>query len=358
MNNLNDTNLIKKIDKDDMAKLLIKFPLQLIEGGKIGLDFEIPKRYRGIKYKNIVFVGMGGSAIGADLIKSYLEGEIKIPIYVNRDYRLPAFVDEDTLLFTCSYSGNTEETLSCFEIARKKKAKIIILSSGGKVERLSKKYKIPLIKIPRSLPPRCALGYSFTPPLIVLNKLGLIKDKQDDIREVYNLILKKVSQFKPSAKIKNNRAKELALIFYDKFSVIYGSSSSTEVVAVRLRGQLAENSKTLSSSHLLPEMNHNEIVGWEHPQDILKRLLVVFLEDKDDHVRVKKRIKISKNIIRKSGVKVIEMKSEGRGRLSRLFNLIYLCDWLSFYLAILNDINPTPVERITYLKKELASNKS
>ena len=141
---------------------------------------------------------------------------------------------------------------------------------------------------------------------------------------------------------------------HNKFVIIYGSFSTTEIAAIRFRGQLAENSKTLSSHHVFPEMNHNEIVGWENPKDVLKNFVVIILRSEKDNKRVKKRIEISKKIIKKSKAKIIEIETIGDNLLAQFFSLIYTCDWISFYLAVLNKIDPTPVKRVQYLKKELA----
>jgi len=349
---LDDIKVIERVDKANMRKLLVDFPYQLLEARDIALNFKLPEEYLNGRYKNIVFAGMGGSAIGADLLKDYLKFEIKVPIYVNRDYNLPEFVNEDTLFFGCSYSGNTEETLDAFKLARRKRAKIICLSSDGKLERLAARYNYPFIKIPSGYPPRCALGYSSLPLLIILNKLGLIKSKNSDIKDAHNVLKRIAQRMRPSKK--SNYAKRIASEIYGQFTIVYGSSSTTEIPALRFRGQLAENSKTLSSHHIFPEMNHNEIVGWENPKKILKDFVVVILRSKKDHRRIKRRIDISKKIILRSKAKIIEIEAEGSSLLSQMLSLIYVCDWISFYLAILNGVDPTPVKRIEFLKKKLA----
>ncbi len=349
---LDDIKIIEKIDKAKMRELLINFPHQLLEAKDIGLNLRLPKEYLNRRYKNIVFAGMGGSAIGADLLKDYLKFEIKIPIYINRDYNLPEFVNKDTLFFACSYSGNTEETLYAFKMGKRKKARVICLSSGGKLEKLAARYNYPFIKIPSGYPPRCALAYSFFPILMILNKLNLIKDKSSDIKDTYNVLKRITQRMHPSKK--SNYAKKIASEVYGQFVIVYGSSSTTEIPTLRFRAQLAENSKTLSSHHIFPEMNHNEIVGWENPEKVLKNFVVIILRSKKDYKRIKKRIDISKKIILRSKAKIIEIEAKGNSLLSQMLSLICICDWISFYLAILNRVDPTPVERIEFLKKELA----
>lgn len=353
MDKLDNQDLIAGFDKSNMLSLLKNFPEQLKDAQRIGESAEINSEYKDIK--NIVFVGMGGSAIGADLLKTLLFKECKVSISVIRGYELPSYVDKTSLLFACSYSGNTEETLSCFKEAQQRDARIISISSGGKLEKLSVESGIPFVKIPAGYPPRCALGYLSITPLCILTKLGLIFDKKSDLEEAASLLTKLYKEeLSPDVSGAKNKAKKLAERFFKKYVIIYGSSPYLETVVLRLRGQLAENSKHLSSSHVLPEMNHNEIVGWENPKNIFKDLLVVFLRDKDEHVRVTKRIEITDLLIKKENVEITDIHSKGVSLLARAFSLIYIGDFSSFYLALLNNIDPTPVEKVMYLKNELA----
>ena len=353
MSTLDKLDSIKKVDQADMLNLLLTFPQQCQKAQEIAEKFNLPEQYLDPS-DQIVLTGLGGSAIGADILRSYLALELKIPVLVNRNYTLPAFVSARTLVIAASYSGNTEETLSAYNQAKEKKAKLIVLTSNGRLANLAKTDNTPYLIIPAGLPSRCALGYAFIPLLILLAKLGLITDKEAQINEMIE-DLTRLSQKVLSPQIKKrNLAKDIAEKLYQKFPIIYASNDHFDAVAIRWRGQIAENAKTLSSSHVFPEMNHNEIVGWEFPKKILKDLLVILLRDKEDHLRIKKRMDISKNIIRDQGVEVIEVKSQGRYLLSRIFSLIYIGDWASFYLAILNKVDPTPVDQVTYLKKELA----
>jgi glucose/mannose-6-phosphate isomerase len=350
---LNNIKEIKYIDRNNMLDLLLGLDEQCRKAKEIGRGFE-PRGISTDKIKNIVFTGLGGSAIGADLIRSYIAGEIKLPIIVNRNYTLPNFVNEDTLLFASSYSGNTEETLSAYEVAKEKKAKIIAISSNGILERLAKEDEISFIKIPGGIPPRCALGYSFIPPLLALCKLMFIEDRENEIDEAVKLLGELKLELGPGSPPEINIAKRVALMLEHKYPIIYGADDHIDVVTTRWRGELAENSKHLSSSHLFPEMNHNEIVGWDFPTELMKYFAVIFLRDSGDHKRVAKRIDITKEILSRKGIDIVEVFSKGNGLLSRMVSLIYIGDMVSFYLAILNGVDPTPVDRVTYLKNELA----
>ncbi len=352
MNKLDNLKLIKKLDPSDMLKFIQGLPEQCRDAYKIGSSSNITKP--AIKINNIVFAGVGGSGIGSDLIRIYLEYELKIPIVICRNYTLPDFAGEDTLLFCSSYSGNTEETLSCFEQGMRKKAFIITMGSGGRLKELSLKNNITHISIPDGYPPRTAIGYMSITVLGVLVKIGLIKDKENEVKELYSVVSElRDKEIDPCVPLKKNISKQIAVKLYKRYAVIYGTADATEAVSNRWREQIAENAKALSANNTLPEMNHNEIVGWRFPKKLLKDFKVIMLSDKDDHERIKERVRVSRGIIEKSGVETIVLKRENGGRLARAYSLLYIGDFVSFYMAILNNIDPTQVEAIDYLKKEL-----
>ena len=346
---------IKQLDKSDMLGLLFDFPSQCEYASKIAEGAKILFEKR--EFNIIVFAGLGGSAIGADLVKSYLYFESKIPVMVCREYDLPAYVGDRTLVFISSYSGNTEETLSAYREAKKTGSCIIAISSGGKLKEYAQKDGITFIEIPQGLPPRCALGYLGIIPLCILAKMGMIKDAYPSIHQMTAVLEElKNKNLSPRCGQRDNIAKYIASKIYNKFAVVYSSSIHFDVCATRLRGQLAENSKALASSHVFPEMNHNEIVGWQNPGKLFKNFAVIMLRDKNMHPRVAKRMDITKDILDKEGVTVFEIWSHGEGLLGKIFSLIYIGDFISYYLAILYGIDPTPVDRVTYLKKQLAQN--
>ena len=346
---------IKKLDRSNMLRLLMDFPLQLRRALEIAKSARILFEKR--NFSSIVFAGLGGSAIGADLVRSYLYYESRLPISVFREYELPAYPDSSALVFLSSYSGNTEETLSAYQEAKKKGASIICISSGGKLKEYAAKDNVTFIEIPEGLPPRCALGYLSIIPLCVLSGMGLIKDVNPAIRRMASELERlKNKTLVPRIAQKENIAKHIAFKLYNKLPVIYSASINFDVCAVRLRCQLNENSKSLATSHLFPEMNHNEIVGWYSPKKLFKNFLVLMLRDKDMHKRTALRMNITKEILKKEGVEVLEIWSQGEDLLTRIFSLIYIGDFISYYLAIIYGIDPTPVARVTYLKEQLAKN--
>jgi len=344
---------IKKLDKSKMLDLLLDFPLQCRMAQELAAGASILFSKR--DFQKIIFVGLGGSAIGADLVRTYLYFESKLPIQVVREYQLPDYVDSSTLVFILSYSGNTEETLGCYNQARKKGSSIIAVSSGGTLKDNCRRDNVTLVEIPGLLPPRSALGYLSILPLVILARLGLIKDVSTSINKTIAALEElKNRKLKASIGAKDNIAKYVAAKLFNKFVIIYAGSIHFDVVATRLRSQLNENSKSLAYASFFPEINHNEIVGWEHPKKIFKDLAVVLFRDKALHPRIKQRMDITKEIITKEGVSVIEIYTEGEDLLSQIFSLIYIGDFISLYLAILYGVDPTPVARVTYLKKRLA----
>ena len=340
---------VQRYDLANMRKLLIEFPLQIEEAVRIGKSASIT--FRGRKINNIVVTGLGGSAIGGDVLRSYTSEELSVPFIVNRHYMLPEFVNNNSLVIVSSYSGSTEETIAAHLDANKRRASVLCITSGGETERLAKKSKQPVIKIPKGYPPRTALGYSFFPALISLTKMNLLPSQDKAIRETIALLKRKAKMY--ASLNGNNPAYELAKRLYMKLPIIYSSADHFDAVNLRWRGQLAENAKVLAFGHVLPEMNHNEIVGWKVLQRIMNDIAVVFLRDVDELPRVKTRMKITKGIVSEFTNRVIEVHSEGKYLLARIFSLIYLGDWASYYLALMNGVDPTPVRVIDYLKWEL-----
>ena len=344
---------LKKLDKSNMLDLLLDFPQQCRNAAAIAANARMDFQKR--DFNKIVFSGLGGSAIGGDVVRSYLYFEAKIPILVLREYQLSGYVDSLTLVFAASYSGNTEETLSAYQEAKEKGATIIAVSSGGKLKESAQKDGFTFVEIPKGLPPRCALGYLSILPLCLLSRLGLAKDVGPYVNKMAQVLEDlKNNNLNPRIGQKDNIAKYIAAKIVNKIPVIYAPSVHFDVCATRFRGQIAENSKALASSHVFPEMNHNEIVGWQNTKKLFKNLIVIMLRDKDAHPRVNKRMDITKDILKKEGISVLEIHSRGEDLLSRMFSLIYIGDFISYYLAILYGIDPAPVDRVTYLKNELA----
>ncbi len=353
MNNLNNLKTIRRIDASDMAALLLDFPNQCQEGVNLGEAIRIPPGLNNFIPSVILFSGLGGSAITGDLVADLVREETKFPILVNRDYLIPNFVDEKTLVLCISYSGNTEETISSYQESLKSKAKVIVISSGGKLTKLAKDDKIFSLRIPGGFPPRAALGFLFFSALTLFQRLNLIRNRRKEVKEALSLLAKLKEGLSLEVPFRKNRAKRIAEKLKGKIPIIY-ASNRLAAVAMRFQTQLAENSKQFSGKNLFPEMNHNEIMAWNNPLNLLRKFFIIFLRDKGDYERVKSRMEITKSLLSKYPAGILEINTEENGVLARNFSLLYLCDWISFYLAILNRIDPTPVERITLLKKKLS----
>ncbi|MBI3005217.1 MAG: bifunctional phosphoglucose/phosphomannose isomerase [Ignavibacteriales bacterium] len=342
---------IKRADPSGMYVWVRDFHRQVEDGVKIGKAAKVKLNVHGVR--NIVLTGLGGSAIGGDLLRSYLADELAVPFIINRHYYAPDFVDKNTLVVVSSYSGNTEETIAAHQDAVKRKAKVLCISTGGETEKMAKKYKQPWIQIPPGYSPRAALGYSFFPLLVVLSKLGFVKSKDKDMKETISLLQRK-GMVLSDPDSPENAALHLAQQLKGKLPIIYSANEHLDAVNIRWRGQIAENAKQLGFGHVLPEMNHNELVGWKVLADLMRQMHVIFLKDKGTHKRVAMRENITKDIVSQYTSSVTEVWSEGISLLARMFSLIHVGDWVSFYLAILNNQDPTPVKVIDFLKGELA----
>lgn len=325
-----------------MKQLVQNFPLQLQEALIIG------KNHRYIApaaaFSSVVVTGLGGSGIGGSIVQNFVFDKINIPFIVNKDYFLPAFVNKTTLVIVCSYSGNTEETLMAMQQAKKKKATIVCITSGGKVAEFAGEKHLDCILVPAGMPPRSCLGYSLVQLLCVLYNFGLIANTYE--REITAAI----KTMKNTQADFQQKAMTIAKKMFGKTPIVY-SSSAIEGVAIRFRQQLNENSKLLCWHGAVPEMNHNELVGW---RDNAADKVVVILRNTDDFDRVQLRIEIGKKIVKKYKATIIDIYSEGKTYWEKIFYLIHLTDWVSVFLADLRGLDATEVKVIDFLKKSLA----
>lgn len=294
--------------------------------------------------ENIIISGLGGSGIGGTIISELISDSCKVPIIVNKDYFIPAFVNSKTLLIISSYSGNTEETLSAFNQAISKNAQIICITSGGKILELAKQHQLEFIEIPGGYPPRSCIGYSLVQLIKILVNKGFADKKLFDDLEKSIVLLEKENEA-----IKTE-SQQIAKKLTNKIAVIY-SLGSTEGVAVRFRQQINENSKMLCWHHVFPEMNHNELVGWTTKNE---DLVVVTFHTSFDYERTKKRYDICKPIFAKYCNEVIDIIAKGETKLEQFLYLINIGDWITCYIADIRQIDPVEVNVIDYLKKELA----
>lgn len=326
-----------------MDTYISDFINQLEEGIKIGEASIIRKPQADIH--NIVVSGMGGSGIGGELAASMFMDELKLPMQVNHDYSLPSFVNENTLLIVCSYSGNTEETLTALNQGLESGASIICISSNGEVEKIAKKNQLDFIKIPGGIPPRAALNYSLVQYFFSLNKLNIISnEKIDQLKAAVEFLKEEENQIKLDAK-------SWALNLVNRFVVIYGVNRMSAVMA-RFQQQLNENSKQLAWFNTIPEMNHNELVGWTTERD---DIAVVLISNFDDYYRNRSRMEIVEKIVTPFANGVFNLETKGKNFVEQCFYSILLADWISFEIARLRGVDPIEVRVIDYLKSELST---
>ncbi len=325
-----------------MKQLILDFPTQLHEALIIGQSY----RFQAVKkdFTNVVLTGLGGSGIGGSIIQNFVFDKLKVPFIVNKDYFLPSFIGAGSLVIVSSYSGNTEETIAALNTALKNKATVVCITSGGKIAEIAKKKNVDCILLPAGMPPRACVGYSMVQVLFTLGYFGLLKyNFEKDIKASIKLL-------KQDEKDIQKKAKSIAAKLNGKLPVIY-SASHFEGVAVRFRQQLNENSKILCWHHAIPEMNHNELVGWK---DKDAKKVVILLRTDEDYERVKLRMEINKGVIRKFTPNIIELYAKGKTYFEKVFYFIHLTDWVSVFLADLRGQDAVEVKVIDFLKGQLA----
>lgn len=345
------------IDRSNMFETLSQFPQQVRDALTLG---EQAPYFPSENIRNIVVLGMGGSAIGGDLLRSYVAAVAPgaVPVTVSRGYTLPPGVDEHTAVLASSYSGDTEETLAAFDAARKKTKNILVSTTGGQLGKKAAKLKLPVIELPTGYQPRCAIAFSFFPVLTLLRRHNALGRKAGSttvkaIQELLPLLDEKASLYgKPG---RNNPAYVMAQQLHGTLPVVYSASDLLDTVNLRWRGQMHENAKQLAFGNLVPEMNHNEINSWNNPPEIVRQSAVVLLRERDEHQRVALRFDVMKDLLGKKAKRVVEAAGEGEYLLTRMFTLLYLGDWMSYYLALLNGVDPTEIPFIQQLKQRLSA---
>jgi glucose/mannose-6-phosphate isomerase len=339
---LDDREHMMEIDRENMLSSILKLPEQLIEGMESGNRVDIPY----FRPENIVVCGMGGSAIAGDIVESWLSERLHIPFITNRNYHIPSFVSENTLVLAISYSGNTYEVINMVEEAMEKGAKVIGISSGGKLrEMLEDDYYF--IDIPSGMQSRAALGYLVASMGSVMKSLN-IYDPDVEILAISAHLKALREKLAPSRNYEDNEAKKIAYKLFGTTPVIYSYGSYVSA-ANRWHTQINENSKVLSFYGELTEMNHNEMVGWASSVDGFS---AVFLRGNESEL-LSKVVDFTKNVIEKNGGRTVDVWAEGEGSLERMFSLIYKGDFVSYYLAMLKGIDPTPEKVIEAMEKIL-----
>ncbi len=351
---LDDPRTYASHDPSDMGSCIAGLPQQFSESIQLIENTSWPT-LNPEAVSAIAVLGMGGSAIGGDLVRVYLAPSCPIPIVVVRDYSLSQFLDKRAVVFASSYSGNTEETLSAVNQARKRSCTIVALTAGGTLGDLARQYSWPWVRLPSGFAPRAALGYSFSAILLSLQSLHITADIKSDLTDLTTFLAGYGTSLQPDSPQAENRAKQVAQRLFNRTPIIYGSSGTMAVAASRWRAQLCENAKQYAIAGECPECNHNEVVGWESLAKSPQSWVTILLRDSDEHERTAKRFDILTELLKEKEMETISVQLSGRTALQRLFSSILLGDWVSYYLAILNAIDPMRIEAIDYLKSHMGT---
>jgi len=339
---------IKKVDKSNMLSFCVDAPMHYEKAARVAEQFNasFPRP------DNIVVAGMGGSAIGGELAKDWAQNVLKVPIDVCRDYHLPAYANKNTLVFCTSYSGETEETLSVFLEALRRKCMIISISSGGALREFAEKLNVPHLLVPSGMAPRATLPYLFLPLPAILQKLDLASGVEAEFQETVKILRQVSAENSPENRVSSNKAKTLASEINGTIPMVYGFGFY-RAVAQRLKTQINENSKNLAKWEYFPELNHNEIVAWEQAEEFAPYVSVIFIRDVDEPDEIKKRIEFTKEMIDKTSVGTFTLWTKGSSKLAKMSSVICAGDFTSVYLAVLRGVDPTPVKTISLLKERL-----
>jgi glucose/mannose-6-phosphate isomerase len=354
---LDDLEAIRILDRSGMLTLTEEFPAQCADALEISEAF-VAQLKPAPKPASVVITGLGGSAIGGDLVASLAMAGSDVPVIVNRDYDLPGFAGKDTLVIASSYSGNTEETLSAYSQARAAGCRIVCVTSGGELGKMADADGVPVCRVPGGRPPRASTGYLFIPTLSTVAAHTTFDDgcSPAAVRNALPLLQDCARRWSRNVPLADNPAKQLAVRLHGRIPIFYGTQGYRGVLAVRWKGQFNENAKAHAFANVLPEQNHNEILGWDQALTQSQHWSVVYLRDPLELTatpRIAKRVEVLRTVI---GNRADQMEAwaEGVSLVERMLSLMYLGDFASVYAALLNGVDPTAIAGIDLLKAELA----
>jgi len=331
-----------------MLELILRLPEMCVEAWALPVQPPLPA----VRPAQIVALGMGGSGIGGDLLRAVLYDEATIPVTSAKEYRAPSSVSSDSLVFACSYSGNTEETLAAYDEASARGALCVAVTSGGALLARARDRRHPAVVVPQGLPPRAALAYLFLPMLAVLSRAGIVRPYDAEVDEAVAVLKAVLARLGPDGA--DARARSLAAALVGRIPVVYSSSPFLEPAAQRWKDQFNENAKTFAVWNTFPELNHNETVGWGVDPELARHIHVILLREGREPARLAQRVEITKELAFRKAAGLDEIVSEGEGKVSRLLSIIATGDLVSWYLALRRGVDPTPVAVIDELKRRLA----
>lgn len=331
-------------NNDRMLELAFGLPGQLLTGFGLAAGARLGRPGR---FANVVIAGMGGSGIGGKLAAGLLLDESQLPVLTCQDYDVPAAVTRESLFIAVSHSGNTEETLSAYSVARKRGCRTVAITGGGRLARLASGHGCPVVTLPMGMPPRAALGYLFGALLVTLERLGVCFSHESSRHEAVSLMLARSAAW-------HHQSRAIARALEGRLPVVYSTSRPLDAVALRWQSQINENAKMMCHTHVLPEQNHNEIVGLGGPEFLRKCTVLLPLVDTGTHPRTRLRLQYMLRLARGAFKRAIVLEAEGRSKLARIFSLVMLGDLVSIELARLQGEDPMVIVRIDGLKRLMA----
>jgi glucose/mannose-6-phosphate isomerase len=355
--NLDDLDYFKRLDTLNMLGEIDNLPDQLASAYQLGLRHDLPE-WNPARIRQVLIAGMGGSAIGADLLASYCAPLAPIPVSVHRDYGLPLYArGAETLVICSSHSGDTEETLDAFEAARQAECRIIVVSTGGELARRARENTIPVWTFEHSGQPRAAVGFSFGLLLAMFQRLGLIPDQKEALDDAVASMKRSQQHLQPEVPAAQNPAKRYAGQFMGRWVTVMGSGLLT-TVARRWKGQINEVAKAGANFEFLPEADHNTLAGTMHPQEVLNpHTMTLFLRAPSDHPRNRLRSDLTKDAFMLEGMNTDFVDARGNTPLAHMWTLILFGDYVAYYLAMGYGVDPTPIKALVDFKKSMTEAK-
>ncbi|MDW7991111.1 MAG: bifunctional phosphoglucose/phosphomannose isomerase [Anaerolineae bacterium] len=342
--NLDDPKTYESIDPSGMRERIAELPAHCADAWRLVRSLALPETYRHVR--EVVVLGMGGSAIGGALVSALVAEECPVPILGVGGYDLPAHAGPETLVVGSSYSGKTEETLTTFRKAMERGCRLVAIATGGDLADLAEERGYPLLKFPPCLAPRAAIGYSVVLLLGLLCQVGLVRDYGEDLDEAIAVLEEWGQELRPETPTVHNPAKRLAGQLIGRLPAVYGAGFLAPV-ARRWKSQFNENAKQWAIWEEMPELNHNAVVGYGLPDRVREQAYVLMLRSPQDHPRVQARWEVTKELLLREGIAIDEMWGRGQSRLAQMLSLIHFGDYVSLYLAALNGVDPPLSRRLT-----------
>ena len=347
---LDDPGTYRSLDPSQMEQRIAALPGQCMLAWEASTSLKLPMSYR--KVRNVVVAGMGGSAIGGALVSDLASLEESVPIAPCRDYRVPGWIDQDTLVVISSHSGNTEETISAFHSAVDTQAKVAVMASGGRLSELAREEGVPTLQTPGDGEPRSSIGYSFLGLLGLLCSLDIVADKSADVAQAVEVVRGALEEWRATVPFDENEAKRLAAKLQGRIVILWGSGILSGV-ARRWKTQLNENAKTMAFFETLPEAGHNSIEGYRFPAGTVKEAFVVLLRSPHVSPRILAKYDVIGKILEGQGIRHEKVNARGESPLSHVLSLVLLGDYVSYYLALLNGVDPSPTENLDTVKSQI-----